>query len=1078
VSNNSLEMAVKKYQSCHTRFGTPYLQFLMSWSGVHQRAWPFCSIIQARQIIANARSTLQNASNEWGRRTSSFENILLLLGEADSEGGLLAGGIHSHSETLYKDALKLLCDNNDVQLSLQLNFVKLLKSICLNGLARLARLDVLKRQSSKELERPSSSEQYAKESLEKLQAFFSEQSAEEVHFWTGRMFVKISVSYHLCTARRLVSESLLQSGKSQEALQFLQQAVDDAPNDYDAAVSLGAYRLRSMIFATMDNNLPSPSAKDEKRAQTQLLKAAKLDSNRADAFSLLGIFYELKKDLKRSVGCFSKASLLDPSHPVAGRGLLRLKRFEEVEKLVRTASSLSSPSNGWAWKSLGEDAAMNQGNDDLALVCFQQALRCKDIQSSDKEVFGSFYDDPLTDRKSDKYKLNSKGKECSKVWSLLAACYRRLGKYSAAIRAYNFAREASGSLSSSTVCSLAQVELDLGLYDEAIEKFDEVLNSEENGSHFIAAYGKATGLLYTSQRDINEGKFGKALSRLEIAISNLCQFIPSLDRPCFDGKENFSSTLKLLGDIYSFGVNIPSDIFLETDKRNFIAKGARAYEAVIECIVKSNTKDEHSLLFAAAACDLGTNQYIQAILTACELGEGSGGNLKMSDITNISNRNLSVNELLQNSINSFSLALDSNDSIAPAWCGLGCALRGTDPLLAQHCFCRAIELDKSSSESWANLALLYIDHDQISCGANALDALSQVADIPMMWIGRGMLLEKNFSTKSEPVEHKLIMSKAADAYRTALQVAQHPSALLGLSLTSRCNDKNGLFQEKEESKSAMSIYLNSCEGENIVAYLLSGIMDAEDGKDRFSKKFDSLGFERILHGLEKIQYVKTKLQEIQQSGEIGRAADGKDIPSLKTVSRNTGLPMKYLIEATSAALEAVDELKSTIIPGHIEEESKPSNKPSIYDAQRMVHENPDDCESWILLAKILAKESATIPLVGKSNHRKRMETFNAAKTASWKGITILHYHLTHPSILHSRNSQHAIYPTPINSALLSECFALTHWFDEVKNCHGKLDNDGDESDIDSSNMYVSLQRSLLVDPGNKMARAGLKRLSK
>jgi|Transcript_12017 hypothetical protein len=77
------------------------------------------------------------------------------------------------------------------------------------------------------------------------------------------------------------------------------------------------------------------SPEEQKLAQTQMLKSAKIDSGKP---ALLGVWYEVQNDLKRAVGCYSKCLLLDPANPVAGRGILRLKSPTEAQKLCEAAT--------------------------------------------------------------------------------------------------------------------------------------------------------------------------------------------------------------------------------------------------------------------------------------------------------------------------------------------------------------------------------------------------------------------------------------------------------------------------------------------------------------------------------------------------------------------------------------------------------------------------------------------------------------------------------------------------------------------------------------------------------------------
>jgi Flp pilus assembly protein TadD len=71
--------------------------------------------------------------------------------------------------------------------------------------------------------------------------------------------------------------------------------------------------------------------------------------------------------------------------------------------------------------------------------------------------------------------------------------------------------------------------------------------------------------------------------------------------------------------------------------------------------------------------------------------------------------------MFQRSVKEFRRAIDLSPHYAPAWCGLGCAAgSGSDPLLAQHAFCRSLELDSLYPDTYANLGFLYTKHNACS----------------------------------------------------------------------------------------------------------------------------------------------------------------------------------------------------------------------------------------------------------------------------------------------------------------------------------------------------------------------------
>jgi tetratricopeptide (TPR) repeat protein len=185
-------------------------------------------------------------------------------------------------------------------------------------------------------------------------------------------------------------------------------------------------------------------------AQAHLLKAAKADQTKASPFALLGYWYERANDPTRAVGCYSKALLLQPSHPVAGRGLLRLKGFDTMRTVIDKATSDVSPLTGWAWLSFGTHKAKVEGDDDLAVLSLVTALRCRDISSPSSDNLSYFYSDPHHPQVPGVSEYVSAEIE-------LAGCYRREGRFTASIRCYELAIDAAGeAVTGSTLCACAQ----------------------------------------------------------------------------------------------------------------------------------------------------------------------------------------------------------------------------------------------------------------------------------------------------------------------------------------------------------------------------------------------------------------------------------------------------------------------------------------------------------------------------------------------------------------------------------------------------------------------------------------------
>ena len=426
------------YHASSMEYGTGFWNFLMAWSGLQQSCWSFCTAPEARLILKHAADSITQATKEWGRPFSEFEQILLDLGQADVECGILSGGLPSVASKLYNDILE-----RSVSLSVVLSgpIPSVVKSHCLIGLARLDLLD-----SSKSVG-DSNAADLAQKSLRELTVIATDKELPGVYLWTSSGAILSFAKFHITVSRQLTADALVRSGRATEAKQFLEDAVRDSPTDAEAAFSLGAFLLRD-AFTSVERSASVLNA-----AKMQLLKAAKLDSRKAGPFALLGIWYENQGDRKRALGCYSKALLLDPPHPVAGRGVMRLTSFNSARAVIDTAVQTSSAVNGWAWRALGKNKVMVTGENNLGAVALLKALRCRDIDQPQTESLSVFFSvNPAGKASTENYVSREK----SESWSELAFCYRRLGRFTAAIRGYYSAIEASGKhVNGSLLCACA-----------------------------------------------------------------------------------------------------------------------------------------------------------------------------------------------------------------------------------------------------------------------------------------------------------------------------------------------------------------------------------------------------------------------------------------------------------------------------------------------------------------------------------------------------------------------------------------------------------------------------------------------
>jgi tetratricopeptide (TPR) repeat protein len=400
------------------------LQCLVSWSGWFQSPWPHCS------NITHARRLLAAAKVDSGRPLSLLEEVLLDLAHADAE--LLQGGFANDAGNLYLKVQETVKEDS----SLDEGTKALLLAHCNNGLARTCQVGIT-------IPNQVSIEEYAQGVLHTLQ---KTHHISRLQVWHVPTALSASFTHQRSVARQLIADSLVGVGRCEEARVFLDAAVNDSPSDAPAAFSFGAFLLRMAFYVNKER-----SEEADKMAQVQLLKAAKLDPSKAKPFALLGFWFEEKGDLARAKGCYSKSLALDPCDPVAGRGILRLETYENSKQFLDVAIDGNSSLNGWAWQAIGLHKNFVEGEDDLAIVALLKALRCRDIMQIRNEPLGIFYQQQGENVNEEATVLEETGQ-----------CYRRLGRYTAAIRAFHAAIDAYHSdmtPPSSVLCSCAQGKL-------------------------------------------------------------------------------------------------------------------------------------------------------------------------------------------------------------------------------------------------------------------------------------------------------------------------------------------------------------------------------------------------------------------------------------------------------------------------------------------------------------------------------------------------------------------------------------------------------------------------------------------
>lgn len=670
-------------------------------------------------------------------------------------------------------------------------------------------------------------------------------------------------------------------------------------------------------------------------------------------------------------------------------------------------------------------------DNEMAAICLQEALRSTDISSPQNESMSKFYSITL-----------AKSKELSETWIDLAICYRRLGRFSAAIKAFNSALSTvKEKLPPSAFVSWAQVELELGLVDEAAEKFQNAIEQNDTSLLHVASFGRGCALLSIAQREARDGKAGSAYSALIEAISVVKHCLSSTE----NASKNFLCMMKILGDMYTFGNMLPPDVFSDgtselvpTDKLtvdlqnqiSFIAEGEDYYRIAEESITMEG--DENQTLRAAFACDIGANLLIQGQLISIMVGEGQGTHLNLSLSETFSNTE--VRDLFRRSETAFKRSIKCDPILASAWCGLGCAISASDPLLSQHALVRAVELDKSLPDSWANLGFLYAQRDAFVAASHVMNELTQVADSPMMWICRASILERESFAESNLCMKRRKISQAADAYKASLQVVKDPDGLLGVGITSYWLAEESA---RQDSMNYLREFVGTTKGRSVGAALLQETVSIDDMLNKL--KVESLPW--------KESTLKEKLQYVHQLSQIHQQywSSSDDVKSEFTSTSKNGYVDAELVRKLCDVVENYETKTSEVV--------------SLPNFQFELVNNPNNGILWLRIAESLAKD--LVKMKGIKNRRSILEAVESATLASEKAVRLLREQFSNPKINQTKTNRMVRAQDVSQSLALSFGIAVTQreLLDSIKNPPKPA----------NPNPY-DIQRAIIMYPANRLSR--------
>ncbi|XP_037044257.1 tetratricopeptide repeat protein 37 [Bradysia coprophila] len=426
-------------------------------------------------------------------------------------------------------------------------------------------------------------------------------------------------------------------------------------------------------------------------ALTHFLRATRIEPYNSDCFFWLGKVYLTSNDQVRAQKCFEKCVYLYPQHQQGVTLLSAMYRqtmdWDGNKTLLQSAANaITGQQCKWARIQLGfHYLALKNFND--AIQAFRMALR----EDSDD----------------------------LSCWEGLADAYFQRGSYNSALKVYQKISEID-PLSLYPKLQVANIKTILKFHKEAIDCYDDLLKEQPEFVPGLGGMAEAhLGLCYYY---LPQRLLGRCKHHAEEAVKYLIMALKL--------QSNFACLWRMLASALQVIACLPN---------------SKAFLTVPGFLV--NVKDEEVLLDGDKLFELSARVYYRAIkirssddLLWYELGLSYY--LRAIKYGNATNRK----EILELAAESAKHTIKLCATRWKSWNLLGviCTTKEINNLpLAQHCFVKALNIDKKCACSWTNLGVLYLIQGQIKL-ANKAFGRSQQADTGFInaWTGQAYIAER------------------------------------------------------------------------------------------------------------------------------------------------------------------------------------------------------------------------------------------------------------------------------------------------------------------------------------------------
>uniref|UniRef100_A0A8C4S6I3 SKI3 subunit of superkiller complex n=1 Tax=Erpetoichthys calabaricus TaxID=27687 RepID=A0A8C4S6I3_ERPCA len=506
---------------------------------------------------------------------------------------------------------------------------------------------------------------------------------------------KLTFCCYIMTASLLVSHpDIAEVYALRGNIHFQQQEYQLAEKQFQKAIQLdpssGNYHyFLGMVYWYMGEE----TRRDKTKAQTHLLKAAKLDAYLGPVFRYLGHFYrDIAADKVRARGCYKKAFEIDRHDAESGAAAVDLSmELDDMNSALAILKSVTEHASAgtakWAW--------LRRGLYYLKINQYTQAIA--DLQAA--------------------LRADPKDSVC---WECIGEAYLNRRGFTAALKSFTKANELNPE-SIYNIYQIAAIKQTLGKCKEAANEYMQIIKRKED--YVPALKGLGECYLSMAQSALKDYLDGRAVCYLEKAMQYISRAVQH--RP------DLSCLWKLLGDICTqIHVVSPTRGNLKMpplpntsnsnkqvqnlNKIQILKMGGRFYGRALKLLPES----------ANIWCDLGINYYRQAQCVFINLGENG------------------INEILEKSLQCLkkSVMLDSGNHYY--WNALGVIAMYKFYNFAKNALLAVIYFCFQNVVAWTNLGVLYQKHENIELAHKAFKvAQSLEPSYVRCWIGQALIAE-------------------------------------------------------------------------------------------------------------------------------------------------------------------------------------------------------------------------------------------------------------------------------------------------------------------------------------------------